>query len=74
MGSAALTETLCGSSLEQIVNGGADDNPITTGVDCKPTNFDTVTAGNVLDGGWLADDLHELLTCVSVLVQGADVS
>lgn len=40
----------------------------------KATNLNTVLAANILHARSLADDLHQSLACVSLLVQVADIS
>lgn len=69
-----LTEALGGSSLEKVIDGGTDDNPIATRVDGKSTNLDAMAARDVLDRRWLTHDLNKLLTSITVLVEGANVS
>ena len=44
-----LTKALSGSSLEEVVNGGTDNNTLTTRVDSEATNLDAVASGDVLD-------------------------
>lgn len=43
-------------------------------MDGEATDLDTVAAGNILDDGGLARDLHELLTSIAILVDVADVT
>lgn len=68
------TEALGGSTLQQVVNGSADNDPLAAGVHGKAANLHTVTASNVLDQRSLAHDLDELLTGVTVLVEVADIT
>lgn len=69
-----LTKTLGGGTLEQVVNGSADNNPLAAGVDSESTNLNAVTASNVLDERGLANNFHKLLTSIAVLVEVADVT
>lgn len=69
-----LTQALSGGTLEQVVDGGADNNTLAAGVDSESTDLDTVTAGNVLDERGLADNLDELLASVTILVEVTDVA
>lgn len=69
-----LTEALGGGTLEQVVNGGADDDALAAGVDSEATDLDAVATGNVLHEGSLAGDLDELLAGVTVLVKVANVT
>lgn len=69
-----LTQALSSGTLEQVVNGGADNNTLAAGVHGETTNLNAVTASNVLDEGSLASDLHKLLTSVAVLVDVANVT
>jgi len=69
-----LTQALGGGTLEQVVDGGTDDDALAAGVDGKSTDLNAVAAGNVLDERGLADDLDELLAGVAVLVEVADVT
>lgn len=70
----ALTKALGGGTLQQVINCSADDNSAATWVDCKSSNFNSMTAGDVLYQRWLSDYLDELLACISILVQVANVS
>lgn len=74
VGGGKLTETLSGSTLQQVVDGSTDHNALAAGVDGEATNVNTVAARNVLDKGSLTNDLDELLTGVAVLVDVADVA
>jgi hypothetical protein len=69
-----LTQALSSGTLEEVVNGGANNDTLAAGVHGETTNLNTVTASNVLDEGSLASDLDKLLTSVAVLVDVADVA
>lgn len=69
-----LTETLGGRTLEQVVNGGAHNNPLAAGVDGEATDLHAVTAGDGLDRGGLSYDLHKSLASVAVLVDVANIA
>lgn len=69
-----LTQALGGGTLEEVVDGSADNNTLTAGVDGEATDLDAVATGNVLDERGLADDLDELLAGVTVLVEVTDVT
>jgi hypothetical protein len=65
---------LCSGTLEQIVNGGVYNDALTRAVNGETANLDTVLARNVFNKRRLADNLDELLTSVTVLVDVADVT
>jgi hypothetical protein len=65
---------LGGGTLEEVVNGGAYNDAVLLGVNGEATDFNAVAASNILDNGWLADDLHKLLASIAVLVDVADVT
>lgn len=69
-----LTKTLCGSSLEEVVDSCADDNTLAARMHSEPTNLDTVTTSDVLDKRWLTHDLDQFLTSITILVKVADIS
>lgn len=69
-----LTQALSSGTLEEVVNGGADDNALAARVHGETTNLNTVTTSNVLNEGSLASDLDELLTSVAVLVDVANIT
>lgn len=73
-GDRRLTQALSGGTLEQVVDGSADNDTLAAGVDGESTDLDTVAAGNVLDERGLADDLDELLASVTILVEVTDVA
>lgn len=62
------------SSLQQIVNRGANYHSLPSGVDRKASNLNSVTTGDVLHKGCLANDLDKFLASVSILVEIADVT
>ena len=69
-----LTETLGGRALEQVVNGSAYNYPLAAGVDGEPTNLNAMTTSNALDERCLANNVHKLLTSITVLEDIADVA
>lgn len=69
-----LTQALGGGTLQQVVNGGADNHALAAGVDGKSTDLDTVATGNVFDKRGFAHNLDELLTSVAILVEVADIA
>lgn len=69
-----LTQALGGGTLEQVVNGSTHDDPLAAGVDSEATNLNAVAASDGLDGRRLANDLHELLTSITILVDVANVA
>lgn len=69
-----LTQTLCSSSLEQVVNRRANHYTLAARVHTEAANLDAVLATDVLDTGGLAAHLDESLAGVSFLVQLSDVS
>lgn len=69
-----LTKTLGGSTLEQVVNGSTDNNPLAAGVNSKSTNLNAVAASNVLDERGLSNNLHKLLASIAVLIKVADIT
>ena len=71
---STLTQALGGGTLQQVVNGGADNHALAARVDGKSTDLDTVAAGNVLDKRGFAHDLDELLASVAILVEVADIT
>ena len=70
----AHTQTLCGGTLEQVINGSTHNNTLAAGVNGKAANLNTVASGNVLHQRGLANDLDELLTSVALLVDVADIA
>lgn len=71
---STLTQALGGGTLQQVVNGGADNHAFAAGVDGESADLDTVATGNVLDKRGFAHDLDELLTSVAILVEVADIA
>lgn len=71
---STLTQALGCGTLQQVVDGCADNDALAAGVDGKSTDLDTVAAGNVFDKRSLAHDLDELLTSVAILVEVADIA
>lgn len=69
-----LTQTLCGGTLEQVVNGGTHNHPLAARVDTESTDFNTVTTSNVLDKRCLANNLDQLLASIALLEDVADVT
>lgn len=69
-----VLQTLCCSTLEQVVNGSVDHDTLARAVNSEATNLNSMLARDVLDQRRLASNLDELLSGVSVLVQVADVA
>jgi hypothetical protein len=69
-----LTQALSGGTLEEVVDGSADNNALAAGVDGESTDLNAVAASNILDERGLANDLNELLASVTVLVEVADIT
>lgn len=68
------TKTLRGSTLQEVVDGGTDNNTLAAGVDGEATNFHAMAAGNVLDQRSLANDLNQFLAGVAVLINVSNVT
>ena len=69
-----LTQALSRSSLQQIVDGCTHDDTLSIIGHSKRSNLDSMLQHDVLDCGGLSDDLDELLSCVTILVDLADIS
>jgi hypothetical protein len=61
-------------TLEQIINRRIDYDALARAVHREATNLDAMLARDILDERRLADNLDELFTGVSVLVEVADVA
>ena len=48
-GQVHVLQALCSSALEEVVNGGVNDDALAGAVDGETADFDAVLAGNVLD-------------------------
>lgn len=66
--SIRLTQALGRSALVEVVNRGANHDTLAGLVDSKSANLDMVLVLDRLHKGRLADDLYELFTSISVLV------
>jgi hypothetical protein len=63
-----VLQTLCRSTLEQVINCSIDNNALARAVNSESTDLNTVLARDVLDQRRLANDLDKLLSGVAVLV------
>jgi hypothetical protein len=73
-GQVHILQALRRSALEQVIDGGVNNNALAGAVDGETTNLDAVLARDVLDERGLADDFDELFAGVAVLVEVADVA
>jgi hypothetical protein len=69
-----ILQALRRRALEQVIDGGINNNALAGAVDGETANLDAVLARDVLDERGLADDFDEFLAGVAVLVEVADVA